>query len=316
MTTPADQFAALVKQMAAGSLDEGAVKAIVDQAIANAKAGIITEATEQAKKSVAPSIIRETILPNNVVTQIKEHTHPLFSKVMKLVNAGIHVLLIGPAGCGKSYLTEQVARASNLTYGVIHGTAGASESHLQGWLMPIEAGGAFSYVPAEFVSLWEKGNSLFCTDELDAFDPNMLITLNGALASGILHIPQRFKEPHVKKGDRAFIIATANTFGTGADILYAGRNQLDAATLDRFYPIVMDYDRELEKQFVSGTILEWAWRMREKVATLKLRRVISTRTIIKATTATKLGIDWNEVKRDLLTGWTRDELAKVGELQS
>lgn len=316
MTTPADQFAALVKQMAAGSMDPLAVQKIVDETIARAKAGIITEATEAAKKSVTPQIIREFVLPNNVVSQIKEHTHPTFAKVMKLVNAGIHVLLIGPAGCGKSFVTEQVARASQLEYGVIHGTAGASESHLQGWLLPIEAGGTFVYVPAEFVSLWEKGNSLFTFDELDAFDPNMLIMVNGALASGMLHIPQRYKAPHVKKGDRAFVIATANTFGTGADILYAGRNQLDAATLDRFYPIVMDYDKELEKSIVGGNILDWAWRLREKVAQLKLRRVISTRTIIKANMATKLGIDWNEVKRDLLTGWTRDELAKVGELQS
>jgi MoxR-like ATPase len=189
---------------------------------------------------------------------------------------------------------------------------------VQGWLLPIGTNGAFSYVPAEFVTLWEEGNSLFTFDELDAFDPNMLIVVNGALAGGELHIPQRFQNPHVQRGVNAGVIATANTFGTGADILYAGRNQLDAATLDRFYPIVMDYDQEFEAQ-VAGqqkVILDWCWRMREKVNTLKLRRVISTRTIIKAVTASKAGIQWDEVKRDLLTGWTRDELAKTGELQS
>lgn len=298
----------LVKLIQALGVDESKVQALIEKATP----AII----EAARKGIEPTREQVIVRPNAANVTISEHTHPCFKKVLQLVSMGMHVLLIGPAGCGKSWVTEQVAKALGRAYGVLHGTAGASESHIQGWLLPIGQNGQFTYVPAEFVSLWEKGNSLFCLDELDAYDPNMLIVLNGALASGVLHIPQRFQDPHVVKGNDAGIIATANTFGTGADILYAGRNQLDAATLDRFYPIVMDYDKVLEQKLANQFVLDWCWRLREKVATLKLRRVISTRTIMKAAKATGAGIDWGEVRRDLLTGWTRDELAKVGELQT
>ena len=43
----------------------------------------------------------------------------------------------------------------------------------------------------------------------------------------------------------------------------------------------------------------------------RLRRVVSTRTLQKAVAARQAGVPSEEVKRDLLAGWSRDELAKV-----
>ena len=308
----AQQLATLIQSL---GFSEEKASALFNKLLADRYAGII----EDARKGIEPKTT--TIVLNHMqqaVGKVEGHKHPLFDKVLKCVNAGLNVLLIGPAGCGKSYLTWQLAQALGRRYGVIHGTAGASESHLQGWLLPIGQGGQFTYVPAEFVECFEEGNSLFTLDELDAFDPNMLIVMNGALANNRFHIPQRYTAPHVERGPNQAIVATANTFGTGADIMYAGRNQLDAATLDRFYPIVMDYDKAYEQQVAmkQTEILDWCWRMREKVQVLKLRRVISTRTIQKSCIAVNAGLPWAEVKRDILTGWTRDELAKCGEIQS
>ena len=41
-------------------------------------------------------------------------------------------------------------------------------------------------------------------------------------------------------------MATANTFGTGANPMYAGRAALDGATMDRWIIVTVDYDRDLE----------------------------------------------------------------------
>lgn len=267
---------------------------------------------------------------------LKERTHPKFEKVLRLVRAGLNVLLVGPAGCGKTYLAAQVAKALKRAYGTLHCTAGASESQLTGWLLPIgssKSPGAFSYVPSEFVRLYEAGDSVFLLDEIDAADPNMLLVINGALANGHLHVPQRHQAPDVPRGKNVAILAAANTYGTGADTMYAGRNQLDAATLDRFYAVEMGYDAALEAELlgvpvpVNGSAWQpaakpsaaelaalgaWVSQLREQVQAHRLRRVVSTRTIQKAVAARGAGVPLPEVKADLLAGWTKDELAKIG----
>jgi cobaltochelatase CobS len=294
----ATQLAALIQSLAGNSVNEDRVREIVNTALAERE----------------PS--RIIITPQSEV-KIDAHTHPVFPKVLKLVAAGLNVLLVGPAGCGKTKLGEQVAEALAREFGTLHCTAGASESQLLGWLLPVAEGGRFEYVPSQFARLYEQGNSVFLLDEIDAADPNMLLVINGALANGHLHIPQRHKAPAITRGKDVAIIGAANTFGTGADMVYAGRNQLDGATLDRWYVVEMDYDAQLERQVIGDDredkqLGEWILGVREKSRAAKLRRVVSTRMIQKAVAARRAGVDVAEIKHDLLAGWTRDELAKVG----
>ena len=293
------KLAALIQQLAGNSVNEERVRAIVADAIASQPAA----ATREVKIVVQGA--RET--------RIEEHTHPVFAETVKALDAGLNVLLVGPAGCGKSHLAGQVASALGRTFGTLHCTAGASESQLTGWLLPVGDGNRFEYVPSQFVRLYGEGNSLFLLDEIDAADPNMLMVINGALANGHLHVPSRYQNPEVPRGKDTSIIAAANTYGHGADMLYAGRNQLDASTLDRFYVIPMDYDLELERALAPASVLDWAWALRKRAAETKLRRVVSTRTIQKAAAMLGAGLEWEHVKSRLLAGWTRDELAKVGE---
>ena len=44
------------------------------------------------------------------------------------------------------------------------------------------------------------------------------------------------------------VVATANTYGTGGDRHYVGRQALDGATLDRFLVLEVPVDEELERQ--------------------------------------------------------------------
>lgn len=294
---------AALKRVPGESFDEDSLKRWIAEAVASAKPDkIIIDTAKSVKDQVA----------------VIEGTHPLFKKVLKLVVAGVNVLLVGPAGCGKTTLAHHLAKALKRRFGMLSCTSGASEAQLTGWLLPVGGGkaGEFTYVASEFVRLYEEGNSVFLFDEFDAADPNMLLVINSALANGSLHVPQRHKEPLVQRGKNVALIAAANTYGSGADLVYAGRNQLDAATLDRFYVVEMDYDADLERR-IAGTegaaALTWVQSLRAKVKQHRVRRVVSTRTLMKMVAASKADVSFEEAKRDALAGWTKDELAKVGE---
>jgi MoxR-like ATPase len=268
--------------------------------------------------------------------QIDEHAdkHPLFRKVLALVQArkpvNINIMTVGPAGCGKTTLFAQVAAHLGLPFGVLSMSAGVSESALSGWLLPTGENGKFEYHPAPFAEMIGKP-CVFLFDEADAADPNLLLTANTATANRYINVPHRLEGARIEVHPEAILCMACNTFGTGADAQYVGRNQLDAATLDRFYILSMDYDRQYEAALaglpipprtvwrageaasasVQQAYAQWVWALRDKVQALKLRRVVSTRTLQKGLAALSVGVPLAEVKADMLAGWSRDEIAKV-----
>jgi cobaltochelatase CobS len=301
VAAPADPLAGLMAYInahIAGSVNEDRVKAIVEEALSG----------------VAPRVI-EVRSPAGSV-KLEERTNPVFERVLGLVSQGENVLIVGPAGCGKTHLCEQVAKALGRKFGMLSGSAGASESQIMGWLLPSD-GGRFAYQPSEFIELYEGGNSLFLFDEYDAFDGNMLLCANSALANGHITVPQRIGNQRVNRGKDVAIIATANTFGTGADPIYSGRNQLDGATLDRFIIVEMTYDAALETDMgkaagLSQTQMERFFSLRKKVETAGLLRVISTRALRKLISNMRTGFEFGAALNDLTTGWSADEKQRVG----
>jgi cobaltochelatase CobS len=316
--------------------DDAATAAEIARILAQRKAKIDPEELRRiVRDEIAAHVPRSIVFHDSTGPVAKldgEHTHPLFEKVLRLVRAGFNVLLVGPAGAGKTHLAHQIAKALGREFGTLHCTAGASESQLTGYLLPIRAGGAFEFVPAPFALMYGNGNGVFLLDEIDAADPNMLLVINGALSNGALHIPQRFEAPEIKRGENLGIMAAANTFGQGADFIFAGRNQLDGATLDRFYVVCIDYDAGYEARLCGieysppaawqaapeataqeiSQLGNWIMNLRNRAAAARLRRVISTRTIQKGIAARIAGIPTEEVKADILSGWTADEKTKAG----
>ncbi len=249
--------------------------------------------------------------------QLEEDVHYCFEKVLKLVYLGLPVLLVGPAGTGKTTLAGQVAKALGRRFSFNSMSAGCSESHLIGRTLP-DSEGNWSYKPSPFVATYQKGG-VHLFDEIDAADPNLMVVINAALANGQLAIP--FEDMVIDRHEDTAIIAAANTFGTGANRQYCGRNALDAATLDRFSvsTVEVGYDETLEKKLVyqilddqkALDLLSWAWAIREKIDKAGLRRIMSTRSILNMAKRMAVGDKMKELADDYFAGWSADEVERV-----
>ncbi|HPU07968.1 MAG TPA: AAA family ATPase [Thermogutta sp.] len=242
-----------------------------------------------------------------------EPQHEAFAKVRQLAQLRVPIFLPGPAGCGKTHLAHQVAKALGLRFGTISCSAGMSEAAILGRRVP--GHGGFIYEKSLFVDLYENGG-VFLFDEIDAADPNVLLIINSAVANGTLAVPARTEKPIAKRHPDFIIIAAANTFGRGADRLYVGRNTLDESTLDRFRlgTVPLDYDKQLENRLCPDKeLLDAVWRIREAAGQAKLRRIVSTRFIKDAHMArVKLGWSLKTVINQLVLGWSDDELKLSG----
>jgi MoxR-like ATPase len=240
-------------------------------------------------------------------------THREFAKVLKLAQARRNILLVGPAGSGKTHLAEQLAGALQLPFAHISCSAGMSEGQLLGRLVPTGEAGRFEYVRSDFVRCYEEGG-VFLFDEIDAADSNTLLIVNAALANGAMSVPNRPGQSVAHRHPDFICVAAANTFGTGADRQYVGRNQLDESTLDRFRigQIEMDYDAEVEASLCPDSGLRarlLAYRARVRQA--GLRRVVSMRFLRDSYVMKEAGFTDDDIDGALFRGWSPDEIRKV-----
>lgn len=290
-----------------------------EQAV-NAKAQHVEKRLEAAAKEAvriaaegrAPIVIKE----QQKLRVVKGVLQPEFKRMVELASARIPIMVVGPAGCGKTYLAGRIAEALGLECSDMSCSEGMSEAVFNGNLLPIGKNGEFVHVPSPFMERYETGG-IMLLDEIDAGDANLFTYMNKAVANESYTAIQRFKKPVVKKHEDFVLMAAANTFGNGADAMYVGRNQLDAATLDRFKVgmITMDYSRDVEAhiaaqraQKAGEELCEWAWAIRDKIRALRMRRIMSTRVIKDLATMTGMykwtKDNWNAA---YFTGWTEAE---------
>jgi len=284
-----------------------------------------TDALTDIVKGIAKDVI-SGMLPQRIevvttggtkVKELEDLTPECFEQVVKLASLRRNIMLVGPAGCGKTYLAALIAKALDLSFSSISCTAGMSESQLLGWLLPTGEAGRFEYRPAPFITAYENGG-VYLLDELDCGDSNTVMILNQALSGDQFTIPQRLENPVVKRHKDFVCIAACNTYGQGADMLYVGRNQLDAATLDRFTAntIAMDYSPAIEEALVDPAVLAWGRKIRAKIKECGLRRILSTRVMIDFTLHTDnystAKEDWEDI---YFRNWTEEEIARVKDVE-
>lgn len=230
-----------------------------------------------------------------------EPRHYLFEDALRIVSTGLNLFIVGPAGSGKTTLADQIARALDLPF--YFNGALDSPYKLSGF---IDAQGRI--VSTAFRKAYQDGG-VYLFDEIDASMPNALLAFNAALANGHADFP----DGTIKRHQNFRCIAAANTYGLGADRQYVGRNQLDAASLDRFVFLEMPYDEKLESLLAGND--EWTryvQRVRKAVATLKMRHVVSPRASIQGATLLAAGLSRDNVEQ--MTLWrnlSAGDVAKV-----
>lgn len=228
-----------------------------------------------------------------------EVKHDKFARLLQLMQLGESVYLYGPAGSGKNYVCEQIARALGLEF--YYQNSITDEYKLTGF---IDASG--NYHESEFYRAFTRGG-LFMLDELDASCPDTLVTLNAALANGYFTFPGGREKMHPD----FHCIAAGNTCGRGADEMYTGRSVIDASSLDRFTPMKFDYCAGIEKNLAGGRsdILEFIYDMRNSAAAAGVHIVLGYRKISRLAKFMKAGIDTAEAVSLAITGgYDRDEI--------
>lgn len=232
--------------------------------------------------------------------------HSMLREVLRTVNAGFkNLLLVGPAGTGKTTLAMQAGESLKRPFGILSFTSGITEGMIIGRLSSTG-----KYLPSQMAEMFEKPG-VFLLDEMDRADANVILILNAALEQGLLALPDG---RILKRHENFVIIAGANTWGTGADWQYVGANQLDASTLSRFAGAILEigYDEALERSLVSE---EWYVAfVAVRVSCMKniVRRVMGTREMLAGYKLLKGGFTAAETWDRLTAGWSNDERRKGG----
>jgi MoxR-like ATPase len=230
-----------------------------------------------------PTDVRVTIADKPPV--VLGRAHKALPLVLNMVASGASLFLVGPAGSGKTTLAENVATALGRKFYMAARVT--SEFKLVGF---VDANGRT--VRTQFRDAYEHGG-VFLFDEIDASDPDALTAFNAALANGYGDFPDGM----VKRHADFIAIAAGNTFGRGADRQYVGRNQLDAATLDRFQVVEIDYDEALEHDLAGNR--EWSsyvQKVRAAIEREKVRHIVSPRASIRGAAMLAQGIERKQVE--------------------
>lgn len=255
---------------------------------ASALAALIATLTPTVSPESIRAMVREefasVVFPTKTVViregqearEVEGHTHAKLSDVIRILGTGEHVMMVGPAGTGKSTIAHQAADALNLPAYSLSLSPQTSSATVFGYM---QATG--DYVRTLFREAYEFGG-VFNFDEIDNGHPSILAAINGALANGHAAFPDGM----VERSADFRCVASANTYGRGADRKYVGRQALDAATLDRFTMVTIDIDETLERDLCQSTgastdtvtkVLTYVRKVRANIETHSLPLVVSPR---------------------------------------
>jgi len=284
----AQQLAGLISRLAGSSVDAGQVRDIVRAELASMDTPTRQVITVEYK---APDAVKQF-----------DQAHPALADIIIWLDQGEPVMLVGPAGSGKTTLGMQAAEAKGVPFyftGAVQG-----DYKLNGYM---DANG--NYVRTTFREAYEHGG-VFLFDEIDASHPSAIVAFNAALANG----HHDFPDGMVKRHPDFHCIAAANTYGRGADRVYSGRNQLDGASLDRFSVIEVGYNTDLE--FALGrdnpAWVEYVHQVRSAIDKTATRHVVGTRAIIKGIKGLAAGLPRDKVEDAVIwKGLSPDIIHKV-----
>lgn len=227
--------------------------------------------------------------------------HKEFETLLLMAQAKVNILMVGPAGSGKTTAAEMLARSLGLEFrfnGAID-----TEYKLKGF---VDAQGRV--IHTAFRDAFENGG-VYLFDEVDASMPAATMAFNAALANGWCDFP----DGRVTRHPNTVIIAAANTYLGGATFEYVGRNKQDAAFIDRFVALQWDIDEALETSLCSDK--RWCahvQRLRANARAKSLKVIISPRASIEGAKLLSKGLPWEFVEKAAIKkGMTDDQWAAI-----
>ena len=223
-------------------------------------------------------------LPEIIPQVIKsdEVHHERYDEIKTCLECNIPIYLAGPAGSGKNFTVEQIAK--EMGWNFYFSNSVQQEYKLTGF---IDAGGKF-HETEFYKACMDENDCVFFLDEMDASIPDVLVLLNAAIANGYFEFPNgRVNLKHVH------FVAAGNTVGSGADDMYTGRMVLDQATLDRFAIIEFDYDMRVEMKLANNNaeLVNFIRNLRKEAKNKGIRATFSYRCITMVTKLEKAGMD-------------------------
>lgn len=213
--------------------------------------------------------------------------HYKFPLLLAAVASGVDAIaLVGPAGTGKTTAAHTCAGVLGRPFEPTSFGPTTSKADLLGF---VDANGV--YRDTALVRAARDGG-VFLGDELDAGHPGVITGMNAVLANPVFGTPDGLVTKHAD-----FVpVFGMNTYGGGANREYVGRNQLDAASLDRMAIIDWDLDSGLEAAMIGvpgvpspvfnmeqggalgkGQWLARVWTVRKAVELLGVRHIVSPR---------------------------------------
>lgn len=217
--------------------------------------------------------------------------HVNFERLLTYVQAGINTVMVGDAGSGKTVAGSALASALGLDFYHIPLGPQTSKSDLLGYM-----NGVGKYVYSLLCRVYENGG-VALLDEMDASNPATLTIINGMLEA----MEAGFADKMRKRHPDCVFVAAMNTFGRGADMLFVGRAQLDAATLNRWAYLTWDTDWDLTRRIVKND--EWVKYIKslyDSAARQKVRVTIGMRTALMGQKLLKAGIPRDEVEQVMI----------------
>ncbi len=233
---PAEHVKAARKPAPAGSID-----AIIDARI-DERLGAFQPDTavdeEKVREIVAQATAREVVIkvqtPEGEERKI-EGAHYLMPRLLKLLGAGLHVYLWGPAGSGKTTAALDAAKALALTGEIDTLDPTTPKSSILGYRTPNG-----DPVQTAFTRCYGDG-AIYVADECDNAPAHVQTLFNSALANG--HAPSAWGL--IERSPRFGFVGTGNTPGRPTP-QFPDRRPMSAAFADRLYFIHWPLDPAIE----------------------------------------------------------------------
>jgi hypothetical protein len=238
--------------------DEGSIDAIIDRRIARALGATGDELDEDTIKALveryAPRVDEESIkalvakhtAPSKVTIEVKgldqkvrkvEGAHYLLPRLLKLLGAGFHVYLWGPAGSGKTTAAQQAAVALGRGAEIDTLDPTTPKSSILGYRSPDG-----KPVQTAFTRCYGgKAAGIYIADECDNAPAHVQTLFNSALANG--HAPTAWGM--LDRSDLFGFAGTGNTPGFQTPT-FPDRRPMSAAFKDRLYFMFWPLDPAIE----------------------------------------------------------------------